>query len=539
MSCQSPCPTCGGTVSQIIPAPCTEENHSNESPAHCCCSKQYVEVSQSFNWPGVGDEVTLRACCAEGVAPGAVLYSLGLGYLHVESVPSECEIIAKNLGEVCNVKVAGEPVAAGQKLLVGVPPCAPVSDGGGGLSSANCLTTSFIVPEYCATPSESGACCVDVGVTSVIGLSAGDRLALGFREFRLLEIKTPNIIRICNDGKGGLPGTVVAAGDCFQVIDGGNVCAKTPVTDCGVLVVCKNGEQRPFKASFDNAIPQWRNVSGCWETVAAPPLPKCTSLICCLTVDHTNPDGTNYTIEVEDSSLFAVGNLVTISLTNGNLVYFSVVAIPDSTHLRVTPTQVPSETLEFEENAAICIVADACSNASIDFPDSGTPTLVACINGQSRPIKPQCGTIIQGCCDDEGKKLWKMAPRGLSYYPFAAEVVLESTVGVHNHDLSNVMLANGKTVSQMRQICNGKIRAHLQANYYAFCNNSAVLARVEAKVNDMPRPFIISHTHAVGDRAHGQVDRHYELPDTLILKYEVTVMTGIAGIDASIMGIWA
>lgn len=418
--CTSPCPTCGGSVSQIIPAPCAPEDHNDPAAAECCCSKQFVEVSQPFNWPSVGGEVTLRACCAEGVTPGAVLYSLGLGYLHVEGVPSECEIVAKNMGEPCNVRVAGEPIAAGAKLLVGVPPCIPSSGSSSG--SINCLTTSFLVPEYCSSPSDTGACCVDVGVTTVAGLNAGDRLMIGgTREFRLTEIKTPTIIRICNDGLGGMPGAMVAAGDCFTVIDGGNPCGKAAQETANVILGCKNGEQVPIAGSYDGQIFQWNQAAGEWELVSAPPLPVCTSLVCCLTLDPENPPDTSYIIEVDDSSIFEANNLITINQPNGTQRRFTVNAVIDATHIRITPAFTVTEITSFDEGAAVCQIPDVCGQEAVEVPEEGVRALVACNEGGGVPLAASSAAdankVMVGCGSS-----WKEANRLLGFKPILTNI---------------------------------------------------------------------------------------------------------------------
>lgn len=467
MSCQSPCPTCGGNVNYVVPQPCSQQpaEPAPETPEQC--SKQWLEVSQDFNWPGIGDTVTLRACCAEGVAPGAVLYGLGVGYLHVESIPSECEVVAKNFGEVCNQKVPGEPVAAGIKLLVGVPPCSP-SGGGTGQASNVCLESSFLVPEVCSSPAENGACCVDVQVSSVAGLEIGNRMAIGIREFRLSEIKSPTVIRICNDGGGGLPGALVAAGDCFVIIDAGSPCAKDPVED-GVLMVCKNGEQRPVVPGFDRAIMQYNSASGLWEPKSAPALPSCTSLGATFSIDSTNPPGTFYVIEVDDSSVAEAGDGVSINLPSGDLKEFTVHSIVDGTHIRVVPAFSFSGVLTFNEGASVCdvTVTDICLRASQTMPGGGSRGILACLAGVATPITAEWGKnlVVNG---GSLNPYWAMDQQPLREFIYDTPQPLYNRSGATSSYSQNVVLADYNTFKN--NSARNKIYAVLRGSLFGAAN---------------------------------------------------------------------
>lgn len=408
------CIPCGGNVNYIVPQPSSVQPGGGDAetpttPELSECPVHFIEISEPFDFPAPGETAIIRSCCSDGLTDGAVLYSIGMGYLHVSDIPNECEIEVINLGEICNIKEAGEPVEAGTKLQIGIPVCVSASEAE---QKQICLTTDFFVPDYCDAPTDTGGCCRNVGVTSVTGLVVGQRLALGQREFRLTEIISATLIRICNDGAGGLPGAVVyAMDDCFEIIGGANVCDRETV-DGGMLLACRDGEQRPIGGSYDGQIPQWSNELQRFVLVAAPPLPTCTSLDADFTVDETNPVETNYVIDVFDSSNFVVNGSLQINESGGTLRRFSVITIIDGTHLRVHPVFTVTTNTTFHAGASVCQVEDKCALTALPANEQVIGGILACIDGNSKPIAPsEDNKIIVG-----KDTLWVEASRGLGFY---------------------------------------------------------------------------------------------------------------------------
>lgn len=456
------CKPCGGNVNYIVPQPTSVQPGGGDSetpttPELSECPVHFIETSEDFEFPAPGETSIINSCCSEGIAPGAVLYSLGIGYLHVSAIPSECEIEVTNHGEACNIKTPGEPVAAGTKLQIGIPPCGSGSNGEP--LPTICLTTDFFVPEYCASPSETGACCRNVGVTSVAGLAVGDRLALGTREFRLAEIVSATVIRICNDGAGGLPGAVVyAMDDCFEIIGGSNICERQTV-DGGLPIVCRDGQQVPVAGSYDGQILQWDNSLGRFVLVAAPPLPTCTSLDADFTVDETNPPETNYIIDVFDSSNFIVGGSLQINESGGGLRRFSIITIIDGTHLRIHPLFTVTTNTTFHAGASVCYVEDRCSFTAVAADEPVIGAMIACVDGISTPITPSADNKIIVGLDDGGLK-WTEADRGLGFFPrmtTALNIANDGTLKTMNFDDSVVPAQIGNQ------------QAYLKLNVFAYC----------------------------------------------------------------------
>lgn len=385
----SNCKPCGGNVNYTVPQPTSVQPGGGDAetptttPELSACPIHFIEIGEDFEFPAQGETSIIRSCCSEGIAPGAVLYSLGIGYLHVESIPNECEIEVGNHGELCNIKTPGEPVVAGTKLQVGIPVCAGAS------SDDDCprLTTDFFVPDYCAAPTDTGGCCRNVGVTSVAGFTEGDRLAYGSREFRLTEIVSPSVIRICNDGAGGLPGAVVLAGECFTVVGGVNICGRDAV-DGGQIVVCRDGQQQPMVGTYDGQMPQWNSALERFVLVAAPPLPVCTALDDEFILDSSNPTTTNYVIKVLDSSNFVVNSSININEAGGALRRFKVVTIIDGTTIRVNQQFTPVANITFLTGASVCLIEDVCAKEASAANAVTIGAIVGCVDGISKSVTP-------------------------------------------------------------------------------------------------------------------------------------------------------
>ncbi len=469
-----PCAPCGGNVNYTVPQPSSVQPGGGDvdaptTPTLSECPVHFIETSEDFDFPAPGETSIIRSCCSEGIAPGAILYSLGIGYLHVESIPNECEIEVGNHGETCNVKVPGEPVASGTKLQIGIPTC-------GGNNSAQdgviCLTTDFFVPDYCAAPTDTGGCCRNVGVTSVAGLTVGDRLALGSREFRLAEIVSASVIRICNDGAGGLPGAVVyAMDDCFSIIGGANICERETV-DGGLLLACRDGQQAPIAGTYDGQIPQWDNSLNRFVLVAAPPLPTCTSLDADFTVDETNPPETNYIIDVFDSSNFIVGGSLQINESGGNLRRFSIITIIDGTHLRVHPLFTVTTNTTFHAGASVCYVEDRCSFTAQDANVPVIGAVIGCVDGISTPLTPSADNKILVGKDDGGMR-WTEENRGLGFFP-----VMTTCLNITN--TTSIQSMSFDTIGIPGKIGNQQI--YLRINIWAELSGPSGV-QVEVRVN--------------------------------------------------------
>lgn len=442
----SSCAPCGG-VNYVVPQPASQQPSNNPDPPSLpelsACPVHFIEVGEEFDFPAPGETTVIRSCCSEGIAQGAVLYSIGMGYLHVSDIPSECEIEVVNLGEPCNVKIAGEPVAAGSKLQVGIPVCG--GDGTNKRADKICLTTDFFVPAYCAQPTDTGGCCVNVGVTSVSGLVTGQRLAIGQREFRLMQINSAREIRICNDGNGGMPGAVVyAMDDCIEIIGGANECDRQTV-DGGLLLACRDGSKQPIAGQYDGQILQWNNELRRFVLVAAPPLPTCTSLDADFTVDQTNPPETNYIIDVADSSDFVVNGSLQINDSGGHLRRFSIITLIDGTHIRVHPLFTVTANTTFKAGASVCYVEDKCALTALDASEQAIGAVLGCIDGNSKPLAPSDDNKI---LTSEGG-LWKEASRGLGFHPRFTSLYNGSGSGLVTHawdDLGIPSQAGGQQI---------------------------------------------------------------------------------------------
>lgn len=376
-----PCPVCpgGGTDGGA---------GGSETPVDtaACAGNFKWCVDSPFNWPAVdgGALVTLQGPCANKLFPGAVLYNKLLGVLHVVLVVDDTHVQAQNLGEAGQTLIPGEQVIAGTCFGVGVPLDGSIV----GNRVGPYLASDFVVPAACSpgdTQTELGApCCVAIKLTTVDGLSTGDRISIKGYQYRLAIITDAETVTICNEGSGGPQGTLIKADEDTDglpdypvvKIDGNSPCTAVQVVE-GKLMVCgAGGVQTTLQGQFSGQIPQWDHSRQLWVLVAAGVLPKCVALTSDFTTDPNNTTG--YVIVISSSAEFTAN-----SPANIGTALFNVTAIIDATHVRVKPVAVQTAPVTYTAGTRMC-VSTCCSGCYGPDGDKATTTfdtLQVCNNG--------------------------------------------------------------------------------------------------------------------------------------------------------------
>lgn len=316
-----------------------------------------VTATDTWVMPAVDDCVQLHLKDVTNILPGSILWNKSVGYLHVSSYDaSSGYVTACNEGEDGNAEV-GSTFPSCMSFHVGIPTQCTCDDGYTGA----CLAADVTSPGVGET--------TEVSVTTVSGLFIGDIIDIAGYMYKITAITDINTITVKNEGFGAPIGTVIkndpncTGKPCtvkITVVNSDDPCTKDPVNE-GVIIVCDEGERKPFEGTADSQIAVWDNEDKKWKLRTVKLENECTNLTADLTLD---PLVTLYLITVEDTSIFEVGK--TVYLDNRK---FKVNSIVNATQMRIKIEKAPSAIKVVEEGAAIC-KGDCCEDLVIpEMPD--------------------------------------------------------------------------------------------------------------------------------------------------------------------------
>ena len=316
-----------------------------------------VTATDTWVMPAVDDCVQLHLKDVTNILPGSILWNKSVGYLHVSSYDaSSGYVTACNEGEDGNAEV-GSTFPSCMSFHVGIPTQCNCDDGYTGA----CLAADVTSPGVGET--------TEVSVTTVSGLFIGDIIDIAGYMYKITAITDINTITVKNEGFGAPIGTVIkndpncTGKPCtvkITVVNSDDPCTKDPVNE-GVIIVCDEGERKPFAGTADSQIAVWDNEVKKWKLRTVKLENECTNLTADLTLD---PLVTLYLITVEDTSIFEVGK--TVYLDNRK---FKVNSIVNATQMRIKIDKAPSAIKVVEEGAAIC-KGDCCEDLVIpEMPD--------------------------------------------------------------------------------------------------------------------------------------------------------------------------
>ena len=338
-----------------------------------------VTATDTWVMPAVDDCVQLHLKDVTNILPGSILWNKSVGYLHVSSYDaSSGYVTACNEGEDGNAEV-GSTFPSCMSFHVGIPTQCNCDDGYTGA----CLAADVTSPGVGET--------TEVSVTTVSGLFIGDIIDIAGYMYKITAITDINTITVKNEGFGAPIGTVIkndpncTGKPCtvkITVVNSDDPCTKDPVNE-GVIIVCDEGERKPFAGTADSQIAVWDNEVKKWKLRTVKLENECTNLTADLTLD---PLVTLYLITVEDTSIFEVGK--TVYLDNRK---FKVNSIVNATQMRIQIEQAPRAIKVVEEGAAIC-KGDCCEDLVIpEMPEM--PDLPANYSGFTDGISGKVGQM--------------------------------------------------------------------------------------------------------------------------------------------------
>lgn len=314
-----------------------------------------VTTSDVWVMPAVDDCVQLHLDNVTNILPGAILWNKSVGYLHVSSYDASTGYVAAcNEGEDGNAEV-GTTFPSCMSFHVGIPTQCICDDGYTGA----CLAADMTSPGVGET--------TEVSVTTVSGLFIGDIIDIAGYMYKIVAITDINTITVKNEGFGAPIGTVIkndpncTGKPCtvkITVVNSDDPCAKDPVNE-GVIIVCDEGERKPFEGTADSQIAVWDNEDKKWKLRTVKLENECTNLTVDVTLD---PLVTLYLITVEDTSIFEVNKTVYL-----DGIKFKVNSIVNATQMRIQIDSAPGSIQVIEEGAALC-KGDCCEDLVIPEP---------------------------------------------------------------------------------------------------------------------------------------------------------------------------
>ena len=350
-SCGKPKTECGKCNCGCEAKPCVQEHETTLVESVYTTT---VEVTHSWAMPAPNDCVQLHLKDVVNILPGAILWNKSVGSLTVSSYDASTGyVLACNGGEDGNAE-EGTAFPSCMSFHIGIPVECNCDDGYDGV----CLASDMISPGEGET--------TEVSVTTVSGLFIGDIIDIAGYMYRITAITDIHTITVKNEGFGAPIGTVIkndpncTGRPCtvkITVVNSDDPCIKEPVNE-GVLLVCEDGERKPFEGTADSQIAVWDNNDKKWKLQTVKIEDECTNT----TVDVTlEPLVSLYIITVEKTSIFNVNDIV----------YFAghkckVNSIVNSTQMRIEVQDTISGITVIEEGESICL-GDCCE--MIEWPE--------------------------------------------------------------------------------------------------------------------------------------------------------------------------
>lgn len=194
-----------------------------------------VKIADSWNIPGCGESAIVNGVSLRAIVVGSYLWNPEFGYFEVTAFNSGTGQMT--ILNHCNEGNAapGTNVPACTEFTVVDPPCACVN------TSQVCVAIDFTAP--------GNGDCIDITLTTVGTISAGDIIQIGSGRYRVDGVVSSTIITICNDGEGITPGTSViavnSAGDyqyCITIVE--TCCSQIEANFPDGLTPCTDFENR-------------------------------------------------------------------------------------------------------------------------------------------------------------------------------------------------------------------------------------------------------------------------------------------------------
>jgi len=212
-----------------------------------------LQIQSAWNIPSCGSSAVLSVPGLTAASVGSTIWHESYGYFEIIAydVIGQTITIQNNCTE--GNAAPGTQVASCTTFTISPPPCcSPTTDG------------VFVAIDFTAPDVDD---CIDITLTSTEGLISGYGVSIGSGVYVLQEVKANNIVTICNDGEGIVPGTSVIAQDYagnYQypvTVVSTNPCSQD-TTNGGAVLVCRDGFVRPLAVPEVPVLLVGTNVTG-------------------------------------------------------------------------------------------------------------------------------------------------------------------------------------------------------------------------------------------------------------------------------------
>lgn len=347
---------------------CSNSVPANPEPYYNCaqsCPEQHgqritiqqfaadIKVIDSWNVPACDAEATITVASLVGIVVGSYIWNPTYGFFEVTAFNvSASQITVLNHCNEGNAS-AGTNVPSCTEFTVTVPPCDCGND------SNVCVAIDFTAPD--------NGDCIDITLTSTVGLTASDTVSIGTGFYFLSAIKPNDIVTICNQGQGITPGTSVIAHPpgqpdvynyCLGIIST-NPCDRDAEAEVVLLGCGEDGVTVPLDCATVGWVPTATLGENDTVDISCRPIgttDECSRLSAALALTSGTADYAN--VEVNDTASFADGDI--IEFATGEWVA-TITNIPDGTHLDLTFDPVPGFNTSIPINTLFCL-QNCCAN---------------------------------------------------------------------------------------------------------------------------------------------------------------------------------
>lgn len=351
---------CCGSSSAAISSCCSNIVQATPLPHYSCapaCPEDHtqkivinkfaadIKITSSWNVPVCGESAIVTVPGLTAIAIGSYIWNAEFGYFEVTAFNAGTQQITIANRCTDGNAAAGTNVPACTEFIVTDPPVDISTQSGA------CVAVDFTAPPACPAV----GCCINITLTTVTGIISGGIVQIGTGFYTVDAVLPNDIITICNNGDGILPGTSVIALDasgnyqyCLTILSS-NPC-DGEATESGTLVVCSEEAIHPMDESTVGYLPTV-NESGTGNVAFRPPAfpDSCTTLA----VDLPLINGTaTYNITVGSTAPFFEGDTLAIGGRLSDVV--TVTAVTDATHLAVSFSPTPSANATIGAGTSVC-----------------------------------------------------------------------------------------------------------------------------------------------------------------------------------------
>lgn len=265
-----------------------------------------IEFKEEFQVPAVDEDIQVKVKNVDDVVVGSYIWNPAYGYLkiaHWDSCTGKVGLLNEGL---TGTAAPGSNVPKGTLFLAAPRPCCADQDN---FSLFPFLAENFTVPAIGNSTT--------IQVTSTFGLIVGTYVRIGTGVYFLEQINSSLEVVIRNDGAGEPPGTVVQArdvnGDLQYLLTSEAASACTAIAaDTGKLVICDGSNQVVLGGDFADQVPVLQDplTGEAKYELLDTEVRVCTVLTTIFNIISTTQ---NYTIDVDDESIFSIGDILQIN----------------------------------------------------------------------------------------------------------------------------------------------------------------------------------------------------------------------------------